>query len=195
MQRFWNPADTGEPKQANPHLIWLALCASKCVKKDLILLRECGKHFQISRTPWTQWQMGRVQAWRGRGHFITGCCSKPCGRQSKPICHQKNKAHTGITRPRHRESLCLRFTPVRTPALPRSITKNLLQKKQAHKQETKLSKRQPSLFFFFSSGWIKSTSRKSWFRITFLKCCFAFSFCFYRKILIFPHCRKLSSCK
>lgn len=69
--------------------IWLTVCASKCVEKHLILLGECGKHFQLSRTPRTRWQMGRVRAWRGRGHFRTGCCSKPCGRQSKPICHKK----------------------------------------------------------------------------------------------------------
>lgn len=61
---------------------------------------------------------------------------------------QKNKAHTGITKPRCRESLCPRLTLVRTPTLTRSITKNLPQIKQAPKQETKLSKRQPNQFFF-----------------------------------------------
>lgn len=91
LQWLWNPAGTGELKQANLHLIWLTVCASKCVEKNLILLGECGKHFQLSRTPWTRWQMGRVWAWHGRGHFRTGCCSKPCGRQSKPICHKKIK--------------------------------------------------------------------------------------------------------
>lgn len=91
LQWLGNPAGTGEPKQANLHWIWLTVCASKCVEKHLILLGECGKHFQLSRTPRTWWQMGRVRAWRGRGHFRTGCCSKPCGRQSKRVCHKKIK--------------------------------------------------------------------------------------------------------
>lgn len=91
LQWLWNPAGTGELKQTNLHLICLTVYVSKCVEKHLILLGECGKHFQLSRTPRPQWQMGRVWGWHGRGHFRTGCCSKPCGRQSKPICHKKIK--------------------------------------------------------------------------------------------------------
>lgn len=184
MQWVWNPADAGELKEANLELICLAVWTSKYVKKHLVLLRECGKHFQVSKTHWTWWQMGRVWAWHWRGHFITGCCSKPCGRQSKPICHKEIKLRLELPNQGARESLCLGLTPVWTPALPSSVTKS-----------TKLSKRKPNLSSFYFSKWIRSTTRTLWLRGIFFILALLFIWIFIDKDWVFSYYQKLSSYK
>lgn len=89
MYCFLNPADTGQPKQANLHLVWLAVGTWPCFRKHLLLPGECRRRFHVRRAPWPWWQMDRVPAWHGWGCLIHGCCFKTCGRQSQSSFHNK----------------------------------------------------------------------------------------------------------
>jgi len=86
---FLNPAGNGQPKEANLHLVWLAVGTWPCFRKHLVLPREHRARFHVRRAPWPWWQMDRLPAWHGWGCLIHGCCSKTCGRQSQCSFHNK----------------------------------------------------------------------------------------------------------